>query len=93
MSFKNKVLEVVRQIPKGQTLTYKQVATLAGNPKAARAVGTIMKNNQFGVIEVGYSAEMVPCHRVIRSDGKLGGYNGGGTKVKLKLLRQEGALA
>lgn len=81
--FKQKVLEIVKQIPAGQTLTYSQVAALAGNPKGARAVGMIMSKN--------YNPE-VPCHRVIRVDGKLGGYNRGGITQKEKLLRDEKAL-
>ena len=82
MNFKQKVLEVVRKIPKGKTLTYKEVATLAGNPKAYRAVGNILNKN--------YDPE-IPCHRVIRSDGKLGGYNRG-EKMKKEKLEKEGAL-
>ncbi len=92
MNFKEKVIEVVRKIPKGKTLTYGQVASLAGSPRASRAVGTIMKNNEFSIIKVGESENMIPCHRVIRSDGKIGEYNGGGAKVKLKLLQSEGVL-
>lgn len=80
--FKQNVLEVVRQIPAGKTLTYGQVAALAGNPKAARAVGMIMSQN--------YNLE-VPCHRVIRADGKLGGFNRGGIAKKEQLLRNERA--
>lgn len=92
MSFKEKVIEVVRKIPKGQTMTYGQVAALAGNPRAARAVGTIMKNNECSIIAVGDTKEMIPCHRVIRSDGKIGEYNGGGSKVKRQLLKAEGVI-
>jgi len=78
--FKQKVLELVKQIPAGKTMTYSQVATLAGNPKAARAVGMIMSQN--------YNPE-VPCHRVIRADGKMAGYNRGGITKKEQLLAQE----
>lgn len=78
--FKNKVLEIVKHIPAGTTLTYSQVAVLAGNPKAARAVGMIMSQN--------YNPE-VPCHRVIRADGKIGNYNRGGAAKKEQLLRDE----
>ncbi|MBP7006780.1 MAG: MGMT family protein [Candidatus Pacebacteria bacterium] len=80
--FKDKVLEVVRNIPKGKTLSYKEVAKLAGHALASRAVGSIMKSNHD---------KSVPCHRVIRSDGKLGGYNGLQGE-KLKLLKKEGAI-
>ena len=65
--FQEKVISVVRKIPKGDTLSYNEVAIIAGSPGAARAVGTIMKNNKD---------KSIPCHRVIRSDGKVGGYNG-----------------
>lgn len=81
-NFKSKVLEIVKQIPTGKTLTYSQVAALAGNPRAARAVGMIMSQN--------YNPE-VPCHRVIRTDGKLGGFNRGGIACKEKLLAKEKA--
>jgi len=80
--FKEKVLEIVRRIPKGRVLTYKQVAELAGNPKAWRAVGNILNKNKNPEI---------PCHRVTRSDGKIGGYNRGG-RLKEKLLKEEGAI-
>jgi len=79
-SFRDNVLATVRAIPKGSVLTYKQVATKAGNPNAARAVGAIIRTN--------YDPD-IPCHRVVRSDGKLGGYNRGIEK-KLALLRAEG---
>ncbi|HVT74828.1 MAG TPA: MGMT family protein [Candidatus Paceibacterota bacterium] len=87
-SFKDRVQEVVRGIPKGKTLSYKDVASRAGNPGAARAVGMIMANNDD---------MSIPCHRVVRSDGKIGGYNGirGGNKgseAKISLLRAEGVL-
>lgn len=83
MSFKEKVLDIVSKIPKGKIMTYKQVASAAGNPNASRAVGMIMSRN--------YRPD-VPCHRVIRSDGTMAGYNRGGIKVKERLLRSEGAL-
>lgn len=79
--FKKKVLAVVSGIPKGAVMTYKEVAVLAGSPNAARAVGTIMANN---------SDPSVPCHRVVRSDGGVGGYNRSGTFQKEQLLRCEG---
>ncbi|MCD6410366.1 MGMT family protein [bacterium] len=80
--FKDRVLEVVRKIPKGKTLTYKEVAVLAGRPRAWRAVGNILHKNRDSEI---------PCHRVIKSDGNLGGYNRG-KKTKRKLLESEGAI-
>ncbi len=82
-TFTDVVKEIVRTIPKGSVLTYKQVAEKAGNPKASRAVANIMASN--------YDPS-VPCHRVIRSDGGLGGYNRGGIEVKRSILKQEGAL-
>lgn len=83
MTFAERVRNVVRGIPKGETLTYKQVAEAAGSPNAARAVGNIMKSN--------YDPS-VPCHRVIRSDGAMGGYNRGGVQSKKELLRSEGVM-
>lgn len=73
------VLDVVKGIPAGEVLTYKQVAEKAGNQKAARAVGSILNKNDD---------PDVPCHRVIRSDGSIGGYNKGSEKKK-HLLRGE----
>lgn len=82
-TFTDRVRDVVRKIPCGKTMTYGQVATMAGSPGAARVVGSIMKAN--------YDPE-IPCHRVLRSDGKIGDYNRGGSAVKLKLLKEEGAI-
>ncbi len=80
--FKEKVIQVVKKIPRGKTLSYKQVAGKAGHVLAARAVGAIMRSNRD---------KSVPCHRVIRSDGTLGGYNGlQGAKSKRALLIKEG---
>jgi methylated-DNA-[protein]-cysteine S-methyltransferase len=81
-SFREKVLAVVSKIPKGKALTYKEVATRAGNPLASRAVGNILTTN--------YDPK-IPCHRVVRSDGKTGGYNRG-EKLKVEKLRKEGYL-
>lgn len=83
LSFADRVREAVRMIPRGQTRTYGEVAAAVGHPGAARAVGTVMKNN--------YDTT-VPCHRVVRADGALGDYNRGGGARKRELLRQEGAL-
>ncbi|MES2060126.1 MAG: MGMT family protein [Patescibacteria group bacterium] len=80
-SFLNKVISVVKKIPKGKVLTYKEVAAKAGNPNAARAVGSIMAKN---------ADKNVPCHRVIRSDGRIGEYNGLQGKSKAEVLRKEG---
>ena len=77
--FSEKVYSVVSKIPKGKTLTYKQVARLAGRPKAYRAVGNILNKN---------TSSKIPCHRVIRSDGKIGGYRWGSQKKK-EILKKE----
>jgi len=82
-SFQEKVYEVVSKIPRGKVLSYKEVAKLAGRPRAQRAVGNILNKNQDPEI---------PCHRVIKSDGSIGGYNKG-IKRKIALLKREGALA
>lgn len=79
--FRDKVYEVVRAIPKGQTRTYKQVVEAAGYPKAYRAVGSLMSHN--------YDPE-IPCHRVLRSDGGIGNYNRGGPDKKRQILLSEG---
>ncbi|HEY5139779.1 MAG TPA: methylated-DNA--[protein]-cysteine S-methyltransferase [Methylococcales bacterium] len=80
--FGRAVLTACRQIPCGQTLTYTQLAKLAGKPKAIRAVATAVANNPIPLI--------IPCHRVIRSDGGLGGFSApGGIKCKQKLLDLE----
>ena len=77
--FKSRVFEVVKHIPKGQTMTYKQVAMAAGSPNAFRAVGTVLKSN--------YNPS-IPCHRVIRSNGEAGNYNRGNEK-KIQMLKEE----
>ena len=83
MTFADRVREIVRKIPKGTSMTYKEVAARAGNAKAARAVGAIMRTNYD---------ESIPCHRVIRSDGQIGEYNRGGSLRKSELLKMEGTL-
>ena len=81
--FQLKVWNYLRKIPKGQVKTYKQVAIAINKPKAARAVGNACAKNPY--------APKVPCHRVIRSDGTLGGFSApGGRKAKKKLLKNEG---
>jgi O-6-methylguanine DNA methyltransferase len=81
-AFSQTVYDVVRKIPEGNVLTYKEVAERAGRPGAFRAVGNILNKN--------YNSE-IPCHRVVRSDGKTGGYNRG-SEQKVKRLIEEGAL-
>ena len=79
LSFREAIFCVVQSIPEGQTRTYKEVAVAAGYPKAYRAVGNILNTN--------YDAG-IPCHRVIRSDGKTGGYNRG-AEAKKAILKKE----
>lgn len=80
-----KVYKIVFQIPKGSTLSYKEVAEKAGKPRAYRAVGNILANHKI---------KGLPCHRVIRSDGSIGGFKGSYQKSKEKkaLLEKEGAF-
>lgn len=78
-TFTEKIHRIVKKIPKGETLTYKEVAKLAGRPLAFRAVGNILNKNYD---------KSIPCHRVVRSDGKTGGYNRG-VKLKEKILKRE----
>lgn len=82
--FTRKVWDACREIPEGEVRTYKWIAGKIGHPKAYRAVGSALAKNPF--------APHVPCHRVIRSDGKPGGYSGrGGIGGKIRLLRKEKA--
>jgi methylated-DNA-[protein]-cysteine S-methyltransferase len=82
-SFKDKIYALTKQIPKGKVATYGRLAKLASHPKAARAVGMFMKKNPY--------APIVPCHRVVASDGSLTGYSGkGGLATKEKMLKAEG---
>jgi methylated-DNA-[protein]-cysteine S-methyltransferase len=80
--FARRVLTAVRRIPRGRVATYGDVAALAGRPRAARAVGNIMRN---------CAAPDVPCHRVIAAGGRLGGY-GGQEITKRAMLAQEGVV-
>ena len=83
--FEIKVWNSISKIPKGEVRTYKELAIQINRPKSARAVANACGKNPYPV--------KIPCHRVIRSDGKLGGYSGkGGTKTKKKLLKNEGYL-
>jgi len=81
--FHRRVLGETAKIPAGRVATYTQVAVRAGSPKASRAAGNALHNNPVAIV--------VPCHRVLRTDGSLGGY-GGGLPIKEWLLRHEGAL-
>ena len=83
--FQLKVWNAISKIPKGKVKTYKELARSIRKPKASRAVANACGKNPFPI--------KIPCHRVIRSDGKLGGYSGkGGIKTKRKLLRSEGVF-
>jgi O-6-methylguanine DNA methyltransferase len=85
-TFTRSVVEHCRRIPFGGTLTYGQLAALAGSPRAARAVGNIMRTNRF--------APVVPCHRVVPGNGQSGAYSAGeGARTKLRLLEQEALAA
>ena len=80
--FQKKVWNYLKTIPKGKVKTYKEVAIGINRPKSARAVANACARNPY--------APKIPCHRVIRSDGGLGGYSGtGGKKKKLQMLRAE----
>ena len=81
--FQNQVWTIVKSIPKGRVATYKEVARAAGRPQAFRAVGNALNKNSFLV--------KIPCHRVVKSDGGLGGYVRG-QKAKMKLLEEENVL-
>ena len=73
--------KALREIPPGETRSYSEIAAAAGNPRAVRAAGSANGANNVAVL--------IPCHRVIRSDGALGGY-AYGTQIKEELLRREG---
>lgn len=81
--FQYKVLKACLKIPLGQTRSYQWVAKEIGNPKAVRAVGSALKKNPYPLI--------IPCHRVVKSDGKIGGY-AKGKKMKKYLLELESKL-
>jgi len=79
-SFKRKVYAVVAAIPKGEVLSYQEVAARSGSLRACRAVGNIMNRHNI---------KGLPCHRVVCSDNRVGGYRWG-TKKKIKILKKEG---
>jgi methylated-DNA-[protein]-cysteine S-methyltransferase len=82
MNFKEKVFQKTKKISKGKVSTYKEIARVIRKPRAIRAVGNVLNKNNNPV---------VPCHRVIKSDGDLGGYRSGSDK-KTRLLRAEGII-
>lgn len=82
-TFRKRVLRACRRIPYGKTASYSDLAANVGCPGAARAVGSTMANNRFGLV--------VPCHRVIRTDGSLGGFSASaGVSLKWRMLAMEG---
>ena len=83
MNFRDKVYKFIQKIPQGKVATYKSVAVAIGLPRAYRGVANALAGN---------FDPKVPCHRVVRSDGRVGGYNRGGAAKKAKLLRAEGVL-
>ena len=82
--FQRKVLRYLRdKTTIGETITYSELATAVGHPNASRAVGSVMAMNPWPIL--------IPCHRVVRSDGAIGNYSGeGGVSTKIRLLMQEG---
>jgi len=79
-SFQEKVYQAVKKIPPGEVMTYKELAKKVGRPKAWRAIGNILAKNKN---------PQIPCHRAIKTNGEVGGYNKG-TKRKIYLLKKEG---
>jgi len=85
ITFRNKVYEITKEIPRGKVATYGQIARLSGKPNASRAVGQLMRNNPH--------APIVPCHRVVGFDGRLTGYSdGNGVSTKKQMLLDEGVV-
>ena len=83
--FQLKIWDFLKKIPKGTVKTYSEVAKAIGKPLAVRAVANAIAKNPYPI--------QIPCHRVIRSDGSLGGYSGvGGVKKKKNLLKREGII-
>lgn len=81
--FAQKVYQKLAQVPKGKVTTYKALARAAGSPGAARAVGSLMRNNQH--------PEKYPCYKVVLSDGRVGNFTGpGGVPQKIELLARDG---
>ena len=84
--FQIKVWNELKKIPSGEVRTYKQVAEYVGHPNSSRAVANACAKNPY--------APIIPCHRVIKSDGSLGGYSGlGGVETKMRLLIEEGVFS
>ncbi len=86
-SFAEKCYEILKKVPPGKVTIYGDIAKAIGNKKSYRAVGNAMNKNKNSFLSS--SKEKVPCHRVVRSDGKIGGFYFG-TKKKIELLKKEG---
>jgi methylated-DNA-[protein]-cysteine S-methyltransferase len=82
-AFQLAVVETLRRVPRGEVVTYGELAALAGYPSAQRAAGTVCAQNRFPLV--------VPCHRVVAANG-IGGYGASGIEVKRRLLELEGVL-
>lgn len=82
-NFRESVYAVCKLIPRGKVSTYQQIALALKNPRASRAVGNALNRNPY--------APQVPCHRVVRSNGQVGGFASGSTK-KIALLKKEGLM-
>jgi len=82
-NFKKKVLDLIKSVPRGKVTTYNEVARALESPGAARAVGQALNKNERPV--------KIPCHRVVKSDGRVGGYKLG-RLAKMKLLQDEGVI-
>jgi len=83
--FQQQILKIVQLLPMGSTITYGEIADQIENPNASRAVGQVLRRNPIPII--------IPCHRVISSDGTLGGYGGViGSQRKIALLKHEGVI-
>lgn len=80
INFQEKVFAITKKIPKGKVSTYKEIAKAIKNPKACRAVGNTLNKNK---------SKLIPCHRVVRTDGSVGEYNKG-VKKKIEILKKEG---
>jgi len=90
-NFQNCVYEIVKRIPKGKVMTYKEVGQKAGGSRAWRAVGNILRHSAELSRSHKNKDPKIPCHRVIRSNGRIGGYKNG-TKRKISLLKKEGII-
>lgn len=94
VNFRGKVYRAVKKIPRGKVASYKQIAKLVDSKNAARAVGNALNYNPNPFLlnkngRINTDKNLIPCHRIVRSDGRVGGY-AWGTKNKIAILRKEG---